>query len=200
MPEIYVANRYPETFHGIGMCDEYPTVAPPQDWDAVKSARSNAEAALARTMDTVYAPALTEFTAEQLFIIVDRHAQYQKAFALANRLRTTPDSDWPRVREWLAIRVTDREYFAVWGAAIAAWEQRTGMRSDIVGGPTYAELGVEQELDAIRQAGREYIESLRQRGASDADLASIAYLILGQAIEQRGALLQFNPSGFPDQK
>ncbi|MDX1575388.1 MAG: Xaa-Pro peptidase family protein [Kiloniellales bacterium] len=33
LPEAYVANRYPEVAHGIGLCDEYPGIPPIQDWD-----------------------------------------------------------------------------------------------------------------------------------------------------------------------
>jgi Xaa-Pro aminopeptidase len=33
LPAAYVANRYPEVAHGIGLCDEYPGIPPIQDWD-----------------------------------------------------------------------------------------------------------------------------------------------------------------------
>ena len=32
-PEQYVANRYDVLAHGIGMCDEYPCIFYPADWD-----------------------------------------------------------------------------------------------------------------------------------------------------------------------
>jgi Xaa-Pro aminopeptidase len=34
-PEDFVANRYAVLAHGIGMCDEYPAIAYPQDWEAL---------------------------------------------------------------------------------------------------------------------------------------------------------------------
>ena len=33
LPEPYLANRYPEVAHGIGLCDEYPGIPAIQDWD-----------------------------------------------------------------------------------------------------------------------------------------------------------------------
>ena len=33
LPDAFVANRYPEVAHGIGLCDEYPGIPAIQDWD-----------------------------------------------------------------------------------------------------------------------------------------------------------------------
>ena len=34
-PEEFHAHRYPCIMHGVGMCDEYPYVPYPQDWDDI---------------------------------------------------------------------------------------------------------------------------------------------------------------------
>ena len=33
LPAAYLANRYSVLFHGVGLCDEYPSVPYPEDWD-----------------------------------------------------------------------------------------------------------------------------------------------------------------------
>ena len=33
LPEDYLPNRYSVLFHGVGLCDEYPAVPYPEDWD-----------------------------------------------------------------------------------------------------------------------------------------------------------------------
>ncbi|MEM9635207.1 MAG: Xaa-Pro peptidase family protein [Pseudomonadota bacterium] len=33
LPKDYLANRYSVLFHGVGLCDEYPAVPYPEDWD-----------------------------------------------------------------------------------------------------------------------------------------------------------------------
>ena len=33
LPPDYVANRYSALFHGVGLCDEYPSIPYPDDWD-----------------------------------------------------------------------------------------------------------------------------------------------------------------------
>ena len=33
LPEDYLANRYSVLFHGVGLCDEYPAVCYPGDWE-----------------------------------------------------------------------------------------------------------------------------------------------------------------------
>ena len=35
IPDDFVANRYPMIIHGVGMGDEYPTIAHPCDWDRI---------------------------------------------------------------------------------------------------------------------------------------------------------------------
>jgi Xaa-Pro dipeptidase len=34
IPGEFIANRYPEIFHGIGMCDEFPLIPPHMDWNS----------------------------------------------------------------------------------------------------------------------------------------------------------------------
>ncbi|MET1412588.1 Xaa-Pro peptidase family protein [Roseibium sp. HPY-6] len=34
LPEDYLANRYSVLFHGVGLCDEYPAVPYPSDWES----------------------------------------------------------------------------------------------------------------------------------------------------------------------
>ena len=33
VPADYLANRYSVLFHGVGLCDEYPAVPYPEDWE-----------------------------------------------------------------------------------------------------------------------------------------------------------------------
>jgi Xaa-Pro aminopeptidase len=33
VPPDYLANRYSVLFHGVGLCDEYPAVPYPEDWE-----------------------------------------------------------------------------------------------------------------------------------------------------------------------
>jgi Xaa-Pro aminopeptidase len=33
LPQDYLANRYSVLFHGVGLCDEYPAVPYPEDWE-----------------------------------------------------------------------------------------------------------------------------------------------------------------------
>ncbi|MEL6746839.1 MAG: M24 family metallopeptidase, partial [Pseudomonadota bacterium] len=33
LPEAYRAQRYGVMFHGVGLCDEYPSIRYPEDWE-----------------------------------------------------------------------------------------------------------------------------------------------------------------------
>ncbi len=35
LPDEYLANRYSVLFHGVGLCDEYPAIRYPSDWESV---------------------------------------------------------------------------------------------------------------------------------------------------------------------
>jgi Xaa-Pro aminopeptidase len=34
LPPEFVAQRYGSKFHGVGLCDEWPSIKYPEDWDA----------------------------------------------------------------------------------------------------------------------------------------------------------------------
>ena len=34
MPEEFVPQRYASKFHGVGLCDEWPSIKHPMDWEA----------------------------------------------------------------------------------------------------------------------------------------------------------------------
>jgi len=34
LPDAFAANRYSVVFHGVGLCDEYPAIYYPEDWQA----------------------------------------------------------------------------------------------------------------------------------------------------------------------
>ncbi|MEM7335618.1 MAG: M24 family metallopeptidase, partial [Chloroflexota bacterium] len=35
LPPDYLPNRYTVLYHGVGLCDEYPSLAYKEDWDAI---------------------------------------------------------------------------------------------------------------------------------------------------------------------
>lgn len=123
--------------------------------------------------------AIQLFNDQQLYAIAQRKGAYDRAFKSANRVKTATAAEWPKVREELARLISDPAWFEVYSQAQSDYEQRTGKRTDVRdSGFSIKEAGIEDTLNQIRKNGREYVQSIRDAGASQDKLDDLASKLL----------------------
>ena len=123
-------------------------------------------------------------TDKQLFTVALHRNAYEAALKLVQKIRSASPEEWPQVRGNLAHRITDDEYYRVYTEASAEWERATGKRTAVNGSGFSAKAaGIEDQLEAIRESGREYLEQIRNTGAPQNRLNEVAGMLLKRSVQ-----------------
>jgi len=136
-------------------------------------------------IDQQFQRAIALLTDKQLFTVVLRRESYETELKSVQKIRTASAEEWPQVRERLADRITSDEYWRVHSEASIEWERVTGKRTDTEGGAGFTPktAGIEDELKAILQSGRDYLDNVRKAGAPENRLNQIAAILLKHSVQ-----------------